>query len=614
MAPITPTVSIRELVDIFIDGGQFAAKFLEDDSQKFAVKYNLALKEYLKIKTDNLSKIKMAFFSSDVVDLREIYVPQNLVFKDDSYSKDEFIKLLPQHKKMVISATAGSGKSCFLKSIFIDIIINKVSLFPLFLELRKVNETADSIFQTLLADIAIHNDKFNSENLTYLLNRNKTILFLDGFDEVNHDLKSQYLKEVNELAEKYPQLIIIASSRPEYNDFKDWVFDVSKIAPLNLSQAIEIIQKLYYEEDVKDRFIQALNDNLFSAHKSFSSNPLLLTIMLVTYEQFGDIPDKVHIFYDLAYQALFNKHDVSKQGFRRKSSTGLDMYALRDVFSLFCLITYSKQVFEMPEGDLDALLGKCLTHFKHDIKYDALKTELLSNVPLLMRDGLNYCFTHRSFQEYFTAYYLTHNKANSKFFDKVGARYRSDNVVDMMFSMNRRVLEDNWILPKIDKIINSLPSKLETTDEKIETLLVFCQTLINLSNRNNSNTLDHSINSDNAAEAKIGYVATENLSLLRFLLGKYDCMGFYKERSKEFRIHNDDRQIEFISGAFKNGQDFVEIKDLSSYSKELLCEIRGNEINQVSLISFEHIKELITKDRVDLENSIESMFSDLLSE
>lgn len=609
MSSVTPTVSIRELVDIFIDGGQFAAKFLENDSQKFAVKYNLALKEYLKIKADNLSKIKMAFFSSDVVDLREIYVPQNLVFKDDSYSKEEFIKLLPQHKKMIVSATAGSGKSCFLKSIFIDIIVNKVNLFPLFLELRKVNETGDSMFQTLLADISIHNDKFDSEHLNYLLNRKKTILFLDGFDEVNHDLKSQYLKEVNELAEKHPQLIIIVSSRPEYNDFKDWVFDVAEIAPLNLSQAIEIIQKLRYEEDVKYRFIQALNDNLFSAHKSFSSNPLLLTIMLVTYEQFGDIPDKVHIFYDLAYQALYNKHDVSKQGFRRKSSTGLDMYALRDVFSLFCLITYSKQVFEMPEGDLDALLGKCLAHFKHDIKYDALKTELLSNVPLLMRDGLNYCFTHRSFQEYFTAYYLTNNKASMQIFSKIGARYRSDSIIDMMFDMNREVLEDNWILPEIDNIIGSAPTKIETIEERISALLLFYTSITSL------NSID-----DETGEvlADLGYLVTKNSSFLEFLIRKYNYDDLASKFRDEYRLDTEaeaeaEAEARFIEEVL-SFQDPTDIHDLDYHEKELLCDMGSDVLGKANIELIIHIKNSIIELRTESKDSIEAMIFDLPSD
>ena len=157
---------------------------------------------------------------------------------------------------MVVSATAGSGKSCLLKSMFISVIRDKSNLLPLFLELRKVNETNDSIFETLRTDIALYNEKFNKDNLNYLLDREGTIVFLDGFDEVNHDLKDRFTKEINNLADKYPNLIILVSSRPEYNLFSDWsLYNVAHIQPLILSQAIDVIKKLDYDSEVRARFI-----------------------------------------------------------------------------------------------------------------------------------------------------------------------------------------------------------------------------------------------------------------------------------------------------------------------------------------------------------------------
>ncbi|WP_201617756.1 NACHT domain-containing protein [Psychrobacter immobilis] len=214
---------------------------------------------------------------------------------------------------------------------------------------------------------------------------------------------------------------------------------------------IAVIENLKYDEKIKETFIEALNFGLFAKHEGFSSNPLLLTIMLITYEQFGDIPDKVHIFYDLAYQALFNKHDVTKESFHRKSLTNLDMYELRNIFSLFCLATYYRQTFKISEEVCNSLLTKSLGGFGQNVSSKSLKLELLNNVPLLMRDGLDYCFTHRSFQEYFTAYYLTNNRVKEQIITKIGERYQTDNVIDMMFNMNREVLEDIWILPKINE-------------------------------------------------------------------------------------------------------------------------------------------------------------------
>ena len=185
------------------------------------------------------------------------------------------------------------------------------------------------------------------------------------------------------------------------------------------------------------------------------------------------------------------------------------MYELRNVFSLFCLATYHKQNFEISGEDLNSLLTKSLNYFSHDVKYENLKAELLNNVPLLMRDGLGYCFTHRSFQEYFTAYHLTNRNVKEQVMNKVGERYRSDNVISMMFNMNREVLENIWILPRINKILDAVPSKFETVDERIRLLAVFFESIQTIDMNTLGSSEDNSLN--------LGYNFTQNTSFIYFL-------------------------------------------------------------------------------------------------
>lgn len=597
-----PTSSVKELIDAFKEGKTYFQDFLSKDFQKFATKYNFALNDYLYAKLINLSKVKMAFFSSEVVELDEIYVPQNICISYRTYSQEEFFNNFELGQKIVISATAGAGKSCFLRSLLIDIIRANRKFLPLFLELRKVNENGESIVETLKKDIAIYNSNFNEENLDYLLDRKNTMLFLDGFDEVNYDLKPKYLKEVNSLADKYPNLIIIISSRPEYNNFIDWtLYNIARLEELDLSQAVSLIQKIKYDDDVKNRFIRDLSSGLFNKHEGFSSNPLLLTIMLVAYEQYGDIPDKVHMFYDLAYQALFNKHDVTKQSFHRKSLTGLDMYELRKVFSLFCLTSYCKQIFKISETDLNELLRKCLMYFEKDISHESLKLELLNSVPLLMRDGLDFCFTHRSFQEYFTAYQLVHNKMDKEVFDKAGERYGSDNVINMIFDMNREVLEDNWILPKIEKILAKVDSEEQGANYTIKVLSIFYDRIELLNTDDIDRTRDKKI--------VIGYNYNANSYFLYYLLKKYDCEDYYENLKTEIFTYSEDYDYEETNfyELVLSDKNFISIKDLNDFQKDLVHRMGGHRHGEFSLQLTNYIKDLILKRRTESEKAIDSM-------
>lgn len=593
---IETTGSVKEIRDVVVEVSQFITNFIGKDYQKFATKYNFALGDYLEAKQSSLFKVKMAFFASQAVELDKIYVPQFISLGNRLCTQESFFKLLLQNKKIVVSDTAGSGKSCLLKSMFISVIRNKSNLLPLFLELRKVNETKDSIFETLRADIVIYNEKFSKDNLNYLLDREGTVVFLDGFDEVNHDLKDKFTKEINNLADKYPNLIILVSSRPEYNLFSDWsLYDVAHIQPLTLFQAIEVIKKIDYDENIKERFTLALETTLFNTQKEFSSTPLLLTIMLVTYEQFGSIPDRMYIFYDQAYQALFNKHDVTKQGFLRKSPTNLDMYELRDVFALFSLLTYSKQMFEMTEDEIHKFLKKCLAHSKLEVANNDLKLELLNNVPLLMRDGLNYCFTHRSFQEYFNAYYIVNHTVKEQVFERVCNRYHLDNVVNMAFSMNKDVIEDKWILPRINKILESKSVDTTTINRKIKLISAFFSEIEEVRGR---------------GKKEIGFVHNENSHFLYYLIKKYDCHSQITYLNNKYHSHDFSYEETDFFELVLNDKQAIMLEELNDFEKVLACRMGSSRYGEWSFELIEYIKSLILTNRNHSLDDIENFIFD----
>ena len=67
-------------------------------------------------------------------------------------------------------------------------------------------------------------------------------------------------------------------------------------------------------------------------HESFASNPLLLNIMLLTYDNYADIPEKLHLFYSNAFETLYIKHDATKGGYKREFKTKLSSDDFKRVF------------------------------------------------------------------------------------------------------------------------------------------------------------------------------------------------------------------------------------------------------------------------------------------
>jgi predicted NACHT family NTPase len=153
-------------------------------------------------------------------------------------------------------------------------------------------------------------------------------------------------KQIQNLTKSYDQNTVLVSSRPD-NEFSGWPsFNVLAINALTLGQACDLVDVLPFDTDMKTKFLKDLRLSLFEEHESFLSNPLLLSIMLLTYGQSADIPNKLNIFYNQAYEALFQRHDALKGAYQRDRSCGLDLQDYAKVFSAFCLQTYDKRLLQ----------------------------------------------------------------------------------------------------------------------------------------------------------------------------------------------------------------------------------------------------------------------------
>ncbi len=467
---LPPQSFIKDTKDIVVEGFTLFNK----DFQTFLTKYNFALIDYLNAKLHLLSKMKLAFFTSQVVNFNEIYVPQDLQIQYDVINQKEFLDKLREKKRFIISATAGAGKSCMMKNIFLNLNKeNKTKItsksITLFYELRRINDKQKSIIDSLVDDIAEYNNKFNKENLEYILKYKETFLLLDGFDELHHNEQRRYLSEINEISERYTNLHIVISSRPQEDLFTNLtLFDVANVKDIDLEKSKQIIRNLNYKmtyDELSERFINALETKLFKTHRSFISNPLLLTIMFVTYEECGEIPNKQHLFYKKAFEAIFHKHDIYKGGFLRKRYIDLDEEQFQKVFSMFCAGTYIKSEYSFNKDFLNKALEKCLLRYEfNNISVENLLQELLVNTPLLIQDSMEYTFVHRSFQEYFTAIYIVNNQSDTDILIRILEKYQTDNVLKMAYDLNSEFIENKLILPIIDDYIAGLEKNKQKYD------------------------------------------------------------------------------------------------------------------------------------------------------
>ena len=92
------------------------------------------------------------------VNFEKIYVNTNYVMGNKKISDITVIQRIIKNERIIVSAVGGAGKTFLLRYIWLRLFQNKIGRFPVFLELRKLNE-----YKSINLYRAIQNEVTNSD-------------------------------------------------------------------------------------------------------------------------------------------------------------------------------------------------------------------------------------------------------------------------------------------------------------------------------------------------------------------------------------------------------------------------------------------------------------------
>lgn len=435
-------------------------KVLKLANDKVRLHLDRTYRQYLECVLDKYSRAKSFFIRGEAVYLYQFYVPLSLRLQKKHLEKPTLNDIAKVSRCAAIVGTGGSGKTMMMRHLLVNSVLSKKSV-PIFVELRQVNNVElsldDLVFNTLMS----FKFQFDKEYVDEAIKKGHFAFFFDGLDEVVQSKRAATGKARQDFARKNDKNTVVVSSRPD-TELEGWPdFTLLHIEPLSLDLAHELVTKLPFDEEIKGRFLDDLRKGMFTKHQSFLSNPLLLSIMLLTYGQSASIPTKLNVFYNQAYEALFERHDALKGGYQRKRHTKLDIQDFARVFSAFCLQTYDKRQFELSHLEaLERIEKACeITAIRCD-KTDYLR-DATQAVSLLVEDGLMIVFAHRSFQEYFTARFISDAApaVQESLIERYAEHIRTDNVLKLLHEMRPELVEKHYIIPQLAKYFNQIGVK-----------------------------------------------------------------------------------------------------------------------------------------------------------
>lgn len=430
------------------------------DVKEDSVDIGTAFNEYTNSTKSKNSKIKTLIYRRVPKNIYSFYECVGLSLEDKIIDTNSINNLLLIGNKIIITGTGGIGKSMLMKHLFLN-TYKDTEYIPILLELRKLNESDNkdiSIYNSIYKVLADNGFKLADEYYKYSLEQGAYIILLDGFDEVNRDKLIKIQEEIKEFSDKFSENIFVISSRPNdcfigWNDFIE-----TRVMPLSKQQALNLIDKIDFDEFSKRAFYKELEINLYEKYTSFASNPLLLTIMLLTFNSHASIPENLNEFYEEAFTTLFNMHDATKDCYVRDIRTQLGCEDFKAVFAYMCFKSYFKQQFEFLESDLRTRIQEAKDKFTtYSFTVDDFQEDLTLSVCMFVKDGISYRFSHRSFQEYFAAVYTckltdyTQRKLLTSWFNE-SLSVISDEYITMLYNLQPDKVNEIILYPGLNKL------------------------------------------------------------------------------------------------------------------------------------------------------------------
>ena len=351
-----------------------------------------------------VEKVKTIWQIDKSVNLNDFYYPSKII-KDSHEIDIRSLSDFPREAKCVIQGTAGQGKSIFLRYLT-GTELRKGSQIPLFIELRKISskKSVEQLILDALSDLGIDSEV---QQLDVVLSSGKISLLLDAFDEVPEENIKDTVTFIESISLKHHHLQIIISSRPNSDIQKSNFFDTYKLSPIGPSDFRPMLEKFF--DGSKD----IVEDIVSSIHKSNSNisqlitTPLLLTLLTITYKGYNKIPESPHEFYEGLFPLLVHRHDSTKPGFARAYSSKLNENQLEKLFhafSFYCMLsqkvslTRTEAIHETSLASKNTkIIPSCETNFIKDC---------VKNTCLIVEEGLDYHFIHKSIREYHAARYI----------------------------------------------------------------------------------------------------------------------------------------------------------------------------------------------------------------
>jgi predicted NACHT family NTPase len=330
------------------------------------------------------------------------------------------MEALNRYSKLMLLGKPGAGKTTLLKYTALKCSQGEIfsDLVPIFVILRQYagTESQPRLLDYISQDLYAYNIS-DEANVKQLLQQGRAILFLDGLDEVRENDLHRVLEDLRSFSEQFYTNRFVITSRlgsQEYVFEKFTEVEVANFQPLQISQ---FAQRWFLDNSRHiDLFLRKVEDN--RPIQELATNPLLLTLLCLVFDEFGDFPTNRSELYREGLDVLLKKWDAKRNIERHQIYKNLSMQRKEDLLAQVACTTFYQGDYFFRQVDLESYITEYIRNLpKAHTDEEALQLDSAAIIKAIeSQHGLFverakgiYSFSHLTFHEYLAARELVYN-------------------------------------------------------------------------------------------------------------------------------------------------------------------------------------------------------------
>lgn len=387
------------------------------------------------------------------LDIFSFYCPAKILIDKKKVIVKDTASIPSKHT--LIEGIAGQGKTILIRYLFMTELMRGENI-PIFIELRNVrqNESIKSHCIQFLSSIGI---SISEQAFLWLQESNSVSIFLDGFDEVEESQRPQLIEEIEVLCRRFANMTIMVSSRPNSDIQTSISLRNTKICDLDRDDIKKLIHKIINDKSA-EQMISAIEGSP-SDISSLIQTPLMVTLLVVTYRSFQKIPNQLSEFYDDLFSMLLSRHDGVKKGYARPRKSRLNNSEFRRLFEATCLKVKDYRFGNYKKKQLTDAAEVAMKYENISADSEKFIDDIVNITCLILKDGNEYRFIHKSIMEYYCASFISRSdeESSKRFYDLALARHSRNSSQELKFllEIDRQRFLKFFEIPKILKYLKS---------------------------------------------------------------------------------------------------------------------------------------------------------------